>query len=28
VWVGLALMWRSLRLIMRGDDAGPTPPVP
>jgi cardiolipin synthase A/B len=28
VWVGLALMWRSVRLITRGDDAGPTPPVP
>jgi cardiolipin synthase len=28
VWVGLALMWRSVRLVMRGDDPGPTPPAP
>ena len=28
VWVGLALMWRSFRLITRQDDSGPTPPVP
>jgi cardiolipin synthase len=28
LWVGLALMWRSFRLFLRQDDAGPTPPVP
>src|SRR5690606_16345364 len=27
-WVGLALMWRSCRLLIRHDDAGPAPPPP
>jgi cardiolipin synthase len=26
VWVGLALWWRSLRLVVRGGDAAPQPP--
>ena len=28
VWLGLALMWRSFRLVTRHDDPGPTPPAP
>jgi cardiolipin synthase len=28
LWVGLALMWRSFRLFVHHDDAGPTPPPP
>jgi cardiolipin synthase len=28
LWVGLALMWRSFRLLRRHDDSGPTPPAP
>ena len=26
LWVGLALVWRSFRLLIHRDDAGPTPP--